>query len=111
MINIKVGQGSCGISAGAGKVYTALEQILNNNPEVQLSVTGCIGMCYLEPIVDIYTDEELIRLVRVKDSDAQAIADYISTADKSFIKNLIVSVRTSIFLILRHVSHFAVAVL
>ena len=91
MINIKVGQGSCGISAGAGKVYTALEQILNNNPEVQLSVTGCIGMCYLEPIVDIYTDEELIRLVRVKDTDAKAVADYISTGDKSFIKNLIVS--------------------
>ena len=91
MINIKVGQGSCGISAGAGKVYTALEQILNNNPEVQLSVTGCIGMCYLEPIVDIYTDEELIRLVRVKDSDAQAIADYISTGDKGFIENLLVS--------------------
>ena len=91
MINIKVGQGSCGISAGAGKVYTALEQILNNNPEVQLSVTGCIGMCYLEPIVDIYTDEELIRLVRVKDTDAKAVADYISTGDKSFIKNLLVS--------------------
>ena len=91
MINIKVGQGSCGISAGAGKVYTALEQILNNNPEVQLSVTGCIGMCYLEPIVDIYNDSELIRLVRVKDSDAQAIADYISTGDKGFIKNLLVS--------------------
>ena len=91
MINIKVGQGSCGISAGAGKVYTALEQILNNNPEVQLSVTGCIGMCYLEPIVDIYNDSELIRLVRVKDSDAQAIADYISTGDKGFVENLLVS--------------------
>ena len=91
MINIKVGQGSCGISAGAGKVYTALEHILNNNPDVQLSVTGCIGMCYLEPIVDIYTDEELIRLVRVKDTDAKAIADYISTGDKGFIKNLLVS--------------------
>ena len=91
MINIKVGQGSCGISAGAGKVYTALEHILNNNPDVQLSVTGCIGMCYLEPIVDIYTDEELIRLVRVKDTDAKAVADYISTGDKGFIKNLLVS--------------------
>ena len=91
MINIKVGQGSCGISAGAGKVYTALEHILNNNPDVQLSVTGCIGMCYLEPIVDIYNDSELIRLVRVKDSDAQAIADYISTGDKGFIENLLVS--------------------
>jgi len=91
MINIKVGQGSCGISAGAGKVYNALEKQFKNNNDVQLSVTGCIGMCYLEPIVDIYSDGELIRLVRVKDSDAQAIADYISTGDVSFINNLLVS--------------------
>ncbi|MEE1284137.1 MAG: NADH-quinone oxidoreductase subunit F, partial [Acutalibacteraceae bacterium] len=91
MINIKVGQGSCGISAGAGKVYTALEHLLNNNSDVQLSVTGCIGMCYLEPIVDIYNDSELIRLVRVKDTDAKAVADYISTGDKGFIENLLVS--------------------
>ncbi len=91
MINIKVGQGSCGISAGAAKVYNALEKQFKNNNDVQLSVTGCIGMCYLEPIVDIYSDGELIRLVRVKDSDAQAIADYISTCDVSFINNLLVS--------------------
>lgn len=91
MVHVKVGQGSCGISAGAAKVYTALEQLLINNPDVQLSVTGCIGMCYLEPIVDIYSDGELIRLVRVKDTDAKAVADYISTGDNSFIENLIVS--------------------
>ena len=91
MINVKVGQGSCGISAGAAKVYNALENLLVNNSDVQLSVTGCIGMCYLEPIVDIYSDGELIRLVRVKDTDAKAVADYISTGDLSLIKNLIVS--------------------
>ncbi len=91
MVHVKVGQGSCGISAGAAKVYTALEQLLINNPDVQLSVTGCIGMCYLEPIVDIYSDGELVRLVRVKDTDAKAVADYISTGDNSFIENLIVS--------------------
>ncbi|MBQ3498654.1 MAG: 4Fe-4S binding protein [Clostridia bacterium] len=90
-MSIKVGQGSCGISAGAAKVYTALEQQLKSNHDVQLSVTGCIGMCYLEPIVDIYSDGELIRLVRVKDTDAKAVADYISTGDNSFIENLIVS--------------------
>lgn len=91
MINVKVGQGSCGISAGAAKVYNALEKLLVNNSDVQLSVTGCIGMCYLEPIVDIYSDGKLIRLVRVKDTDAKAVADYISTGDLSLIKNLIVS--------------------
>ncbi len=91
MVHVKVGQGSCGISAGAAKVYNALEKLLVNNSDVQLSVTGCIGMCYLEPVVDIYSDGELIRLVRVKDTDAKAVADYISTGDNSFIENLIVS--------------------
>ncbi len=91
MIKVKVGQGSCGISAGAAKVYAALEQLLVNIPEVQLSVTGCIGLCYLEPIVDIYSDSELLRLVRVKDTDAKAVANYISSGDISFIENLIVS--------------------
>ena len=91
MINVKVGQGSCGISAGAAKVYIALEQQLNNIPDVQLSVTGCIGMCYLEPIVDIYNGDELIRLVRVKDTDVKAIADYISSGDFKLIESLVVS--------------------
>ncbi len=98
MIKVKVGQGSCGISAGAAKVYNALEQLLVNNSDVQLSVTGCIGMCYLEPIVDIYSDGELIRLVRVKDTDAKAVADFISTGDRTLIETLIVSEEDKLFL-------------
>ena len=93
MIKIKVGQGSCGISAGASKVYAALEkQIIDDNLDVQLSVTGCIGMCYLEPIVDIYDENSLLkRLVRVKESDVQSISDYVKTGDITHIENLIVS--------------------
>ncbi len=93
MINIKVGQGSCGISAGASKVYAAIEKQINvNKLDVQLSVTGCIGMCYLEPIVDIYDENSaLTRLVRVKESDVQSIVDYVKTGDITHIDNLIVS--------------------
>ena len=49
---IVVGQGSCGLAAGAGAVYSALEEKLNG--AASLSITGCIGICYLEPIVDVY---------------------------------------------------------
>ncbi len=57
-MRIIVGQGSCGIAAGASKVYTMIEQeIKENNLSASLELTGCCGMCYLEPIVDIIDDE------------------------------------------------------
>ena len=51
-MKIVVGQGSCGIAAGAGRVYDALAQALSGTAH-ELTIAGCIGMCYLEPIVDI----------------------------------------------------------
>ncbi|WIV13363.1 NADH-quinone oxidoreductase subunit NuoF [Proteiniborus sp. MB09-C3] len=57
-MKIVVGQGSCGIAAGANKVYTALENELNVlGLNAELTLTGCIGTCYLEPIVDVIDDE------------------------------------------------------
>ena len=52
-----VGQGSCGVAAGAVKVYKALEEeIKNSSADIELGTTGCIGSCYLEPIVDFIDD-------------------------------------------------------
>ncbi len=74
-MKIVVGQGSCGIAAGAGKVYNALESELRGSG-IDLGVTGCIGMCYLEPIVDIYDGGDLkMRLTKVQESDAKELAD------------------------------------
>ena len=40
-----VGKGSCGIAAGANKVSDSAEQyIKDNNLDIDVSVTGCIGM-------------------------------------------------------------------
>ncbi len=93
MKTIKVGQGSCGISAGAAKVYSAIENIINaNSVDVSLTVTGCIGMCYLEPIVDVYDENGVLtRLVRVTENDAQSIIDFIETEDTTIVEKLIVS--------------------
>jgi len=77
-MRIVVGQGSCGIAAGAAKVYSALEALVVNT-DAQLTITGCIGMCFLEPIVDIYDGKELKkRLVKVQPSDTQKIIDYVN---------------------------------
>ena len=93
MKTVKVGQGSCGISAGAASVFSALQKrIAEQNLDASLSVTGCIGMCYLEPIVDIYhEDGSLLRLVRVSEADAPQIAAYLQTGDKASVEKLEVS--------------------
>ena len=90
MMKIVVGEGSCGIAAGAEKVRQALlKQDLNG---AKLTIAGCIGMCYLEPIVDIYEDnQEVKRLVRVTENDAEKISEYAKTGDESFISSLLVS--------------------
>ncbi|MDD6275779.1 MAG: NADH-quinone oxidoreductase subunit NuoF [Clostridia bacterium] len=96
-MRIAVGKGSCGIAAGANKVYDAIKEKLGNAAE--LDITGCIGMCFLEPIVDIYDGETLLkRLVKVKPEDADKIIAFaggdenavdeleITDDDKSFLE-------------------------
>ena len=96
-MRIVVGEGSCGIAAGAQKVRNALLECDLGNASV--GITGCIGMCYLEPIVDIYDDEsKLTRLVKVQPGDAEDIAQYVRTGDISKIERLIVSNEDSEFL-------------
>ncbi|MBR1762702.1 MAG: NADH-quinone oxidoreductase subunit NuoF [Eubacterium sp.] len=94
-MRIVIGQGSCGIAAGAEKVKNAL---INCNVKDEISITGCIGMCYLEPIVDIYNGDELLRLVKVSESDAPKIAEYLSTKNKDSVKDLIVTDEDNEFL-------------
>ncbi len=72
---IKVGQGSCGIAAGAGKVYDVLNAKLSGNEDVKLSITGCIGMCYLEPIVDVYEGDARRTYCRADEKFAEALAE------------------------------------
>ena len=98
MYNIKIGEGSCGISAGAAKIHSLLEKA-NTNGLFALSATGCIGMCFLEPIVDIYEGNNLsARLVRISENDIDSIVRFVSTGDKSEIEHLLISEEDSEFL-------------
>ena len=95
-MRIAVGQGSCGIAAGAGKVYDALLKLL---PKENLGITGCIGMCFLEPIVDIYEEETLAaRLVHVAEADAKRIAEAVEKNDLSLVEDLKISKEDESFL-------------
>lgn len=70
-MKVVVGLGSCGIAAGARKVYDVLEsEVKSNGLDIDLEITGCVGMCHLEPIVDIYDeDNNLERYVKVSGED------------------------------------------
>ena len=53
-VKIMVGMATCGISAGADKVYEALKaKISELGLDVALEMTGCIGYCQREPLVDV----------------------------------------------------------
>ncbi len=76
-MRILVGQGSCGIASGAKKTAAALaEQIRAAGMDIPVDVTGCIGLCYLEPIVDIYDDNgQMTRYTKVTPDTAKLIFD------------------------------------
>lgn len=89
-MRIVIGQGSCGIAAGAAKVYKALENI--NTGAFELGSTGCIGMCFLEPIADIYDGDVLVkRLVHVNEKDAERIAKAVCENDLDLISDLFIT--------------------
>ena len=49
-----VGMGTCGLSAGAQAAYDRLAELAAAEPDLcELKVTGCIGMCFREPLVEV----------------------------------------------------------
>ncbi|MDD3823371.1 MAG: (2Fe-2S) ferredoxin domain-containing protein [Sphaerochaetaceae bacterium] len=54
---IIIGMGTCGIAAGAKVVLDAFLQALDANKLENVSVTqtGCMGLCYVEPTVEVIT--------------------------------------------------------
>ncbi|MCT4661986.1 MAG: (2Fe-2S) ferredoxin domain-containing protein [Tissierellales bacterium] len=73
---IVVGMATCGIAAGAREVLMSLIEEVNKRglSDVQVIQTGCIGMCRLEPIVEVYkTGEEKVTYVFVDAEKAKKI--------------------------------------
>ncbi|RJR26460.1 MAG: NADH-quinone oxidoreductase subunit F, partial [Candidatus Latescibacterota bacterium] len=54
MKQVIVGMSTCGLSAGSQKTYDRLAELLAANPGAfELKSSGCIGMCYREPLVEV----------------------------------------------------------
>ena len=57
-LEIKVGMASCGLAAGSGEIYTALQNLIKKEDlQINLKKTACIGMCYAEPLVELDSDK------------------------------------------------------
>ncbi len=98
-MRIVIGEGSCGIAAGAHKVRAAIEGLLAEQEPFSLGSTGCIGMCFLEPIVDLYDGKTLLRrLVHVSEHDAAAIVEAGRTGDLSLVDSITITPEDAEFL-------------
>ncbi len=107
MENIKVivGLGSCGIAAGANKVFEKIKALKEaDNLKFELKKTSCIGMCYREPLVEIVDDngsylygnineKKAVELIEKHILENEPIKSYVvqtdlfETPDKEFIED------------------------
>ena len=78
---IVVGMATCGIAAGARPVMLAfIEELKKRGIEnVTVAQTGCVGMCRLEPMVEIYVkDQEKVTYVHMTpDKVARVVGEHI----------------------------------
>jgi NADP-reducing hydrogenase subunit HndB len=80
-LRVVVGMATCGIAAGARPVMNAfVEELAKRNiNNVTVAMTGCIGMCRLEPIVEVL-DRDGNKVTYVKmtaEKAARVVAEHI----------------------------------
>ena len=80
-IRIVVGMATCGIAAGARPVLNAFVREVDARKlsNVMVTQTGCIGMCRLEPIVEVYVpgQEKVTYVHMTEDKVARIVAEHI----------------------------------
>ena len=80
-VRVVVGMATCGIAAGARPVMLKFMEEINKREmsNVTVSQTGCIGMCRLEPIMEVLKPgEEKVTYVRVNpEKVARIFAEHI----------------------------------
>lgn len=95
-VRVVVGMATCGIAAGARPVLTAImdEVKKNNLSHVVVAQTGCIGVCRLEPIVEVYkpgeekvtyvkmTPDKAIRVIREHIMMDKVVSEYTIGAEE-----------------------------
>ena len=77
-IRVVVGMATCGIAAGARPVMTAFLDEINRRGLTNVTVpqTGCIGVCRLEPVAEVFVPgEEKVTYVRLRPEMVPSIVE------------------------------------
>ena len=78
---VVVGMATCGIAAGARPVLTAFVEEVNRRGLQDVTVTqaGCIGMCKLEPIVEVFQPgkEKVTYVKMTPDKVARIVSEHL----------------------------------
>jgi NADP-reducing hydrogenase subunit HndB len=78
-IRIVVGMATCGIAAGARPVLNAFVEGISEaglGDKVQVTQTGCIGICQYEPVVEVYEkDKEKTTYVKMTADKAKDVIE------------------------------------
>ena len=80
-IRVVVGMATCGIAAGARPVLTAfLEEVAKRElKNVTVTQTGCIGVCRLEPMVEVYMpgQEKVTYVLMTPEKVARVVGEHL----------------------------------
>ena len=100
-----VGLGSCGIAAGARKVYDKIAALKEAEKlDFELKKTSCVGMCYREPLVEIIdesgaylygdiNEDKAVELIDKHINQHSPVKEYVvhtdlfETVDNTFVDN------------------------
>ncbi len=78
-VRVVVGMATCGIAAGARPVLNAfVEEVASAglNEKVTVSQTGCVGLCQLEPIVEIYeAGKDKVTYIKMTPAKAKEVVE------------------------------------
>ncbi len=77
MGKVIIGMGTCGLASGADKVKEAVSKwVTAKGVKAEITSTGCVGYCQVEPIMDVVTDDGIrVSFGNVKPTDVGFILD------------------------------------
>ncbi|MEA3424201.1 MAG: (2Fe-2S) ferredoxin domain-containing protein [Bacillota bacterium] len=87
-MRIVVGMATCGIAAGAKPVFKVMKEEVGKRKleNVEVHMTGCIGICRFEPVVEVHTPDgnKTTYVYMTEEKARKVIAEHIVKGNKVY---------------------------